>query len=345
MTPNRGNNNFPARPTIRDVAALAGVALSSVSRVLSGHPDVSQKMRERVTAAADELGYEPDPFGQSLRSGSSQTIGFLLRDISNPLFANVARYAEQRLRQAGYSMIITSSDGDPEVEATNLNILRRRRVDGLIASLVTETAPSTIKELQAYQVPIVLLDREVADLPTAHVLSDHYSGVHKAVKYLIENKHTDIAMITGALDVRSSRERLRAFTDAFEQAQIPVPEHLCFFGSFQDEFARNVVLDLMTKDPKPTAVLTGGIGPTIGALSALRDLNIPLENGMEVIALDVWPGFDLFAPNIGSVTRDSKEMGTHTAELLLTALKGNDVQDIMLQTEFHYPGVNQITQY
>lgn len=98
-------------PNIHDVAAAAGAAVSSVSRVLSGHPDVSEAMRQRVEAAAQELGYEPDMLAQSLRRGSTRTIGFALRDISNPLFANVARLCERELRKAGYSMIITSSDG------------------------------------------------------------------------------------------------------------------------------------------------------------------------------------------------------------------------------------------
>ena len=115
--------------TIRDVANLAGVALSSVSRVLSDHPDVSPKMRKKVKDAAKQLDYQPDLLAQSLRSGSTRTVGFVLRDISNPLFAVIARRCEQELRSLGYSMILVNSDGDAEIEAENLSLLRRRRVD------------------------------------------------------------------------------------------------------------------------------------------------------------------------------------------------------------------------
>ena len=121
--------------TIRDVANLAGVALSSVSRVLSDHPDVSPKMRKKVKDAAKQLDYQPDLLAQSLRSGSTRTVGFVLRDISNPLFAVIARRCEQELRSLGYSMILVNSDGDAEIEAENLSLLRRRRVDGIIVSL------------------------------------------------------------------------------------------------------------------------------------------------------------------------------------------------------------------
>ena len=126
------------RPTMHDVAARAGVALSSVSRALSDHPDVSKKMRRRVHEAARELGYEPNFLAQSLRTGSTYTIGFLIRDIANPFFAAMANGAEHFLRQRGFVMLLVNSDGDSDVEANHINVLRRRRVDGLILNLVTE---------------------------------------------------------------------------------------------------------------------------------------------------------------------------------------------------------------
>ena len=133
--------------TIRDVAARAGVALSSVSRVLSGHPDVSASMRAKVEEAAQALGYEPDLLAQSLRSGATRTIGFIIRDIANPLFAVVARACEQELRRNGYSLILMNSDGSVETESKNFALLRRRRVDGVIASLVAEDSPYVKKTI------------------------------------------------------------------------------------------------------------------------------------------------------------------------------------------------------
>ncbi len=126
------DDEVPRRPTMHDVAARAGVALSSVSRALSDHPDVSKKMRRRVHDAASELGYEPNFLAQSLRTGSTYTIGFLIRDIANPFFAAMANGAEHFLRQRGFVMLLVNSDGDSEVEANHINVLRRRRVDGMI---------------------------------------------------------------------------------------------------------------------------------------------------------------------------------------------------------------------
>jgi len=321
MSTNRPLRSLP-QVTIRDVAQRANVALSSVSRVLSGHPDVSDKMRSRVKAAVQELEYRPDVLAQSLRSGHTRTVGFLLRDISNPLFANIARRCEQELRWAGYSMIIMSSDGDATVEAENLNVLRRRRVDGLIVSLVSETAQATIRELHAYEVPIVLLDREVEGLRAGAVLSDHYSGVRSAVEALLFSGHRRIALVTGPRDVRSSRERLRAIRDAHSEAGMPLDDNLLSFGQFDADFAKAEVTRMITRPDPPTAILAGGVGPTIGAVRALRQLRRKLSEDITVVALDEWPDFDVLAPEMSSVARDSAELGKASARLLLDMFDG-----------------------
>lgn len=291
-------------------------------------------MRERVEAAAEALGYAPDFLAQSLRSGHTRTIGFVLRDISNPLFANIARRCEQELRRAGYSMIITSSDGDLAVEAENLRLLRRRRVDGVIVSLVSETAEQTVAALREFAVPVVLLDRDVADLVAGAVLSDHYSGVKAATEALLSRGHRRIALVTGSLDVRSSRERLRALTDAHAEAGVQVDEQLTVFGTFDPEFAKAQVTRLLTRPSPPTAVLAGGVGPTIGAARAVRQLRKKLGDEVVVVALDEWPAFDVFAPAMPSVFRDSDELGSASARLLLDMLAGGDARTETIDTVY-----------
>lgn len=321
--------------TIRDVADRAQVALSSVSRVLSGHPDVSAAMRERVERAAEELSYEPDILAQSLRRGSTKSVGFLLRDISNPLFADIARRCEHELRSAGYSMLIMSSDGDAAVEAENLGVLRRRRVDGVIASLESETAPDTVAALQDLGAPLVLLDREVADVPAAGaVLSDHYRGVYAATRALLTSGHERIALITGSSQVRSTRERLRAMQDAMEAAGLTVDPDLLAQGSFDGAFAKSAAMRLLSRAERPTAILAGGIGPTIGTVRALRQLRLRLGEDVQVVALDEWPNFDVLAPQMWSVRRDSDELGRATAALMLDLLDGGLPRTEVIDTEF-----------
>lgn len=330
-----GHDPHTPSVTIRDVAERANVALSSVSRVLSGHPDVSASMRTKVERAAAELGYEPDMLAQSLRKGSTMSVGFLLRDISNPLFADVARRCEHELRAAGYSMLIMSSDGDAAVEAQNLGVLRRRRVDGVIASLVSESEPATTSALGALTVPLVLLDREVSGLSGASaVLSDHYTGVRSATKALLAAGHRRIALVTGNPDVRSTRERLRAMEDALAEEGLAVDDDLVALGTFDGAFARSAVVNLLSRDDPPTAILAGGIGPTIGTVRALRQLRLGLGADVTVVALDEWPNFDVLAPPMWSVRRDSDELGRATADLMLDLLRGARPRVETIDTDF-----------
>lgn len=334
----RNDSGVPGNATIRDVANRANVALSSVSRVLSGHPDVSAKMRAKVELAAAELEYQPDHLAQSLRQGRTTTIGFLLRDISNPLFADVAKRCEHDLRLAGYSMIIMSSDGDADVEATNLSVLRRRRVDGVIASLVSETAPATVAALKSLHMPLVLVDREVTGVVGGAVLTDHYEGVRAAVDALLRVGHTRVAFVTGTPDVRSSRQRTRAIRDAYNAAGVSVDEELLVFGTFDEEWGHRAARTLLELPDPPTAILAGGVGPTMGTLRALRDLELIPNEQVEVVALDEWPHSDVLSPRMSSVDRRPASMGAAIAAEMLSLLNDGEPNIRLLPTAFEPRG-------
>jgi LacI family transcriptional regulator len=280
------------RITIHDVAAKADVAISSVSRVLSGHRDVSEKMRAKVVAAVAELGYEPDHLAQSLRKGATNTIGFMIRDITNPLFSIVAQSAEYELRKAGYSIILINSHGDLDAEKENFALFKRRRIDGVIASLVSEDSPyvrNTINELGA---PVVLLDREVTGLNASAVICDHAQGVKQATADLLANGYKRIAFVSGRKDVFISRNRIKGYEQALADAKIKIDEDLIRLGKFGEEFAYEQTKDLFSGKNKPTALITGGIGASTGALRALKELKIKPGSDIAFVALDDWPMFE-----------------------------------------------------
>lgn len=321
--------------SIRDVAARAGVALSSVSRVLSGHPDVSDRMRTRVQQAADELGYEPDLLARALRRGSTMTVGFLLRDISNPLFAAIASDCERRLRDRGYSMLLANSDGEVAIEEENLGLLRRRRIDGLIASLESETADTTRRALSAYTAPIVLLDREVAGLVTAGaVLNDHFTGVSAAAHDLIAKGHRRIALVTGATTVRSTRERRRAIEAAHRRAGLPMDPSLMSHTTFNTGDSERAVARLLAQPDPPTALVAGGIGPSIGTLTALRDAGRQPGRDIAMVVLDEWPLLEITMPHLGSVARDAAATGKAAADVLIEMMAGGEPRTVVTDTRY-----------
>jgi LacI family transcriptional regulator len=330
----KSKKNTSEQVTIRDVASRAGVALSSVSRVMSGHPDVSPAMQARVEKAILALGYEPDLMAQSLRNGKTRTIGFIIRDIANPFYALVARACEQELRRNGYSMILTNSDGNVETESKNFSLFRRRRVDGVIASLVTEDAPIVRRTINSLRAPVVLLDREVKGLNAGAVLTDHYSGVLAATSHLIENGHRDIAFISGSENVYTTRDRVRGFKQAFTNAGLRIPDKWLALGGFDAEYSLFQTRNYMMKKPRPTALITGGIASTLGALRAFRDLKIPIGKDVAFIALDEWPLFDVFTPQISSVYRDARAIGSEAAYLMFEMLRGGTPRESVIETQF-----------
>lgn len=319
---------------IHDVAARAGVAISSISRVLTGHPDVSDQMRAKVEKAAAELGYEPDFTAQSLRSGATKTIGFIVRDISNPFFGVVVQRCEQELRKAGYSMLLMNSDGDTHTESANIKLLRRRKIDGLIASLVTEDAPELKSALMDLKAPVVLIDREVSGLNASAIFGNHHQGVQDATAHLLKLGHRRIAFISGSAQVFITRDRLRGFKDAFTAEGIKVPLDLISLGTFDAEFGESETLRLFNLKNPPTALLAGGIGSTAGAMHAWKALGIKAGIDVGFVAIDEWPLFDVFGQQFSSVHRDPSVIGRASARILLQSLKGGEPQDFLVETQY-----------
>ena len=320
--------------TVHDVAAKAGVAISSVSRVLTGHLDVSERMRERVEAAVAELGYEPDYLAQSLRKGDTKTIGFMIRDISNPLFSIVAQSAEHELRKAGFSMILINSHGDLETEKENFALFKRRRIDGVIVSLVSEEAPyakSTIKELGS---PVVLLDRKITGLNASAVICDHRSGVKDATKDLIKNNHRKIAFLSGYKHVYITQNRIKGYEDAIAEANLELDEDFICLGKFGEDFAYAATIKLYSGKKRPTAMICGGIEASTGALRALNELKIKPGTDIAFVAVDEWPMFDVLSSELSSVYRDVAEMGRASARLILQLIGGKAPSQEIIPTVY-----------
>lgn len=319
---------------IHDVAQRAGVAIASVSRVLSDHPNVSARMRAKVEKAAAEMGYEPDFLAQSLRGGSTKTIGFIIRDISNPFFSVIAQRCEQELRKAGYSMLLMNSDGDTATENSNITQLRRRKVDGLVASLVSENAFELKNTLENLNAHIVLLDRKVADLRASSILSNHDKGVEDGTLDLISRGHSRIAFISGSPFVYTTRNRLKGFKSAFKKAKLAYPADLVLLGEFDEKYAESATKKIFSQKNQPTALITGGIGSTAGALRALKKLKLLPGKDLAFIAIDEWPMFDVNSQQISSVYRDPAIIGHEAANALLAMINGKNPYTIKLDTAY-----------
>ncbi len=309
---------------MREVADLADVAISSVSRVLSGHPDVSARMRERVLAAVHRLEYEPDFLAQSLRRGQTLSVGFVLADISNPLMADIVLGAEAVLRAAGYSLLLMNSENDPELDGAHIRFFQSRRVDGMILSLASETDARTLDTIGQVKGPTVTVDRALPpDMGSSAVVNDHRAGMEAAVEHLIDLGHRHIALITGSTAQLPGRERLEAMravvarrSEAVDATYRP--------GSFSAEHGETAARELLSAADPPTAIIAGGNQLLIGVLRVLRARGLRVARDVSLVTCDDVPLSELYEPPIATIDRDTVGLGRVAAELLLGRLVGGE---------------------
>ena len=320
------------RPGIRDVAERAGVSLSSVSRVLDDHPDVSIRMRHRVMDAVAALGYQPDPLAQSMRTGTTMTIGFVAGDTSNPLLAQIALAAETRLRQFGYSLLVTNSDNDPANESKNIRVLLSRRVDGLLLSVADESDKELLAALAHNSTPAVLIDRSLAGEDLSALYSDHAVGIAAAAAQLIRLGHTKVALINGNPRVRPSRERSAALRKTFKG--IPGSDVRVVNGSFSERHGYDTTIQLLRRESPVTAVIAGSNQILVGVLRALRDLDVSVPRDLSLITCDHTALAELHVPRIDTINRDASEMGEVAAELLRDLIAGAPPEQRTLPTKY-----------
>jgi|694.fasta_scaffold103399_2 LacI family transcriptional regulator len=324
-----------ARPaTISDVAKKAGVAVSSVSRALNDHPDVSEDLKKRVTDAAKKLGFELNLVASSMRSGSTRTIGFVVRDISSPLFSLIAKGVDDVLRDHGYSLLLTNSDGDTKVEVNNLNLLARRRADGVIVSLVSEKDTGMLQALKQFSGHVVILDRDLSDSEASFIQVDHRSGVRDAVRHLLQLGHRRIGLITGPIEVRVGRERLKGIQDAYKEIGLVFDTELVRSGTYDPHFAEKSVFDLFSIQPSPTAIIACGVQLTEGALKGIRSLGLHIGRELAFVACDEVPFLELSSPPISVVSRDPYSFGQAAAQVLLEVINGGDPQIRVHSTKY-----------
>ena len=322
------------RASMREVAERAGVAMSSVSRVLANHPDVSHAMTEKVMRAVEELDYQPDMLAQSLRRRETRSVGFVVGDISNPLIAEIVTGAESTLHTNGYSMLLTNSLGDPLLEAAHVALLSHRRVDGLAISVLDETHPEALGRLRELDIPVVVLDRNLsAEIPVSRVLSDHRSGMKAAGLHLLDLGHRRIGLIAGAA-VRPTLERRAGLEEAFAACGLPAT-YTADEGMFSVEHGAAAMRRLLDRPEPPTAVIAGGNQLMLGALRVVRERGIRLGQDLSFVGCDDVAITDLFQPAVAVVRRDNYAMGRTAAELLLGRLRdGAPPSDVVLPTEF-----------
>lgn len=307
------------------------MGVASVSRVLSGHPDVSEDMRERVMRAVEELGYEHNLLWQSLRAGATHTIGIVVRDVSSHLWSQVALSAESVLQDAGYSMLLSNSRGQPELDIAQIRVLDRRRVDGVIVSPADVGDPDLLRVLERLRIPIVAIDRDLpSSLGASAALIDHRCGMRAAVEHLASLGHTTIGYVSPPEALRPTAETsasLREVCDEYGLSAYIVP------GPFSEQHGYDAARRLL-EDEGVTAIFAGSSQIFPGVLQAVRSLGVRVPRDLSLIAIETLPLLSLLQPSMSVVTRKSKEIGETAAQLIVAMLEGAPPEVKEIPTEY-----------
>jgi LacI family transcriptional regulator, galactose operon repressor len=334
------------RPTMRDVAAAAGVSVKTVSRVVNDEAAVRDVVAERVRTAIATLGYRPDHRAQLLRrlGTASATIGFVPFDMSNPFFSAIYRGLEDVAWAHGYVVVAGSSDGTRERGEAILKRLIGARVDGLVVVPAGDDH-TLIAEEVGRGTPVVLLDLEVADLPEVDLVrSDHRGGARRAVAHLIHGGHREIAFLGDEASIFSARERYRGYVEAMRAARIrPRPEWA--FHGLDTTAAVGTVRALFTASARrrPSALFSAQNSITVGAVQALHDLR--LQHAVAVVGFDDVDMGAAVEPGLSVVPQRPQELGRVAGELLLDRIGGlrGPARRVILSDELIARGSGEIT--
>ncbi|MDY0908820.1 LacI family DNA-binding transcriptional regulator [Microbacterium sp. CFBP9034] len=310
-----------SRVTMKQVAALAGVGIKTVSRVLNNEPNVSVKTAERVHDAVRALDYQLDLQAGSLRriDGRTRTLGLLVGSVDNPFSGAIHRAVEDAAVGRGIAVFASSLDDDPRREESAVRAFLQRRVDGLILT-TARRRPDYVTSLGDRGIPAVFVDRRPIDVDLDSVTSDNREAAHRATTHLVARGHRRIALLADRSDLQTADERRQGFLDAVGRAGIPTTETVTVMDLHDANSAEAAVAALLSSDRPPTAIFSAQNLITVGAVHALRAAGA--QRSIALIGFDDIPLADLLEPGVTVVAQDPYEIGRVAVEHVFSRLEG-----------------------
>ncbi len=322
---NSAGDGMQMAVSLRDVAIEAGVSPATVSRVMRGHPQVSEETRGKVEQAIKRLGYTGRPASR-LRAarGARRAIALMIPDVTSPFFAEVIAGVESQVYAHGFDFVLCTTDKRPQDEITaRMNALHP-------AGLVVVTPHIGEDErLRRYELslPVVVVDYHNEGSVSPHVSVDNLRAAYFATRYLIDKGHRDIAIITGPLYVQSASERLKGFRLAMDEAGLALRKDLVREGDFTVAGGARLAQDLMScVEPRPTALFCSNDLMAVGALNALRERGIAVPGDVSVLGFDDLPIAQLVTPPLTTVAQPIREMGDVAARMLVRLIRGEQLE-------------------
>ncbi|WP_314648925.1 LacI family DNA-binding transcriptional regulator [uncultured Microbacterium sp.] len=330
--------------TVADVATLAGVAKATAARALGDYGAVSAKVREKVRAAAAELGYRPNEVARSMSTGRSNSIGIIVGDIENPAFAQATRGASDVAEAAGYDLILSNSSEQPDAEESAIEVQLSKRVDGLLIAPASSLRAASYASIADAARPVVFFDRVVYGFDAEAVIADNRDGAQRLAQVLLDAGHRRIAYVSTLEDpapiepravwdddgtLRFSPglassvidDRVSGIGTALRRAGIDDPLAFVRLGANVEGIGR-MVTELITGDAAVTAIIASDSVIAIQAFRAIRDLGLRIPDDISLVGFDNAPWTSVTEPGITVVSQPERELGAMAARLLIARIEG-----------------------
>lgn len=309
--------------TIKDVARLAGVSQSTVSKYINGGK-VRPANLEAIRSAITALDYRVNPFARSLKTQRSHSIGILLPTLSVPFYSQIFTALDKVLRENGYHTIISCYSSDHGLERDYLNFLIGTGVDGLIYLPENLTADEFSEITANCGVPVIQVDRVIPGVLTDTVLTDNTESSYQAVSHLIRSGHRRIAAIGGPGSIQTARERIVGYLRALEESSILYDGSLVFRGELTFATGYQGFVEMMGLSAPPTAIFSTNNDITMGVITAARERGVNIPNDVAVFGYDCVDVCSMMTPPLPVVYQPEQEIGRTAAQWLIRRLEGDD---------------------
>ncbi len=318
----QSSNDTPT--TLIDVARLAGVSPSTVSRILNGTAKVSDDKRQAVMDAIARMNFAPNPMTQSLKRGRSMTIGIVVQDISSPFFDETLHGVDEALKGTGYASVIVSGHWNAAEEVERIRLLLARKVDGIILLSGRITDESVLQFSQHR--PIVSTGRAIQTQRALGFKLDNEHGGWLAVRHLIELGHRRIAFITGPANNCDADERLAGYKRALQEADIAYDPKIVVEGDFHESSGMRAINHLFDTQQQFTAVCAANDLSAYGARLSLYRKGIRVPEDISLVGFDDLPGSSYTTPPLTTIRQPLYDIGRIATNSLLHLINGEIVE-------------------
>ena len=323
--------------TMKDIARDLRVSVVTVSKVLRNHPDISEETRKRVLQRMKELNYQPNPAARTLLSGRTNLIGLVVPDLVHPFFSQVAKGISAKLRSQEYSLIISSSEDDPNLEAQEVEQMMAHRVDVLILASAQADAQAVLRRIQDQGIPLVLLDRTLPGAGTHFVgIDDHMAG-SLATNHLIDVGCKRIAHISGSR-VSTALDRQAGYSATLAKRGLSVPGEYIVEQRHMDDSGEAAgykgMKQLLRLGSPPDGVFCANDPIAMGAMRAIFEEGLQIPKDVAVVGCGNLHYDDLLRVPLSSIDQDSEGLGLSAAKLALSIVKnksGVPARSILLE--------------